>query len=66
MQLQACFLAYMHGRVISVGSVETRAFFFPKKRQNSSLAQMIKELYNDQERENQANVLSETMQVLDA
>lgn len=54
-------------RVISVASVETRAlFFFIKKRQNSSLAQMIKELYNDRERENQANVLSETMQVLDA
>lgn len=67
MQLQACFLAHVRGRVISVTSVETRAFFyFFKKIQNSSLAQMIKELYNDRERENQANVLSETMQVLDA
>lgn len=66
MQLQACFLAHMRGRVISVASVETRDFFFSKKRQNSSLVQMIKEFYNDRERENQVNVLSETMQVLDA
>lgn len=46
--------------------LRSKGELFSMESQNSPLAQMIKELYNDRERENQANVLSETIQVLDA